>query len=108
MRRSDGRLDIGRLAVAKRRQQLFYGIGEFRDAFEADDGQRAMRLVHAGARLGQAVAARIGGVGGEARAGALEGKVDFTLDPGQRSDVEFDVHERVVVRPCAMNLLITP
>jgi hypothetical protein len=68
LRRRNCGVDIGCRIVAQCRQQLFYGIGEFRDAVEADDGQGAMRLVHAGARLLQVVAGRIGGVGGETRA----------------------------------------
>jgi hypothetical protein len=38
---------------------FLYGIGEFGDAVKADDGQRAIGLVHAGARLLQVVAGRI-------------------------------------------------
>jgi hypothetical protein len=80
-------------AVAKCSEQLFDGIGEFRDAFEADNRQRAVRLVHAGPRLGQAVARRVGGVGLQALARTFEGKVDFSLDPGQRADIQFHAHE---------------
>ncbi len=104
----DGDTGIRYRGIAKGGQQLLDGIGEFGDAVEPDDGQRAMRLVHAGARLGQAVACRIGGVGGETLARALEGQVDFSLDPGQRTDVEFDAHGLNCRAQCVMDRLFKP
>jgi hypothetical protein len=85
--RCDRGVDIGCRIVAQCRQELFYCIGEFRDAVEADDGQGAMRLVHAGTSLLQVVAGRIGGMCGEREPGTFQRKVDFPLDPGQRTDV---------------------
>jgi hypothetical protein len=93
LRGGDGGTGILGRTVADRGKQLFYGVGEFGDAFEADNGQGAMRLMHAGTCLGKAVACRVGGVGGEALARTFEGKVDLSLDPGQRADIQFHAHE---------------
>jgi hypothetical protein len=100
--------DIRYRAIAQRRQQLLDGVGELGDAVEPDDGQRTMRLVHAGPRLGQSVACRIGGVGGEALARAFEGQVDFSLDPGQRTDIDFDAHGMDCRAQCVMDRLFRP
>ena len=92
--RFDGGRRIRRAAIGQCREQLLYGAGKFGNAFQPDDGQSAMGLVHGGARLLQLLARRVGGVGGKTLSGALECKVDFSLDPGQRPDVEIHAHEK--------------
>ena len=85
--RFDGRCGIRRAGVGQCGKQLLDGRREFGIALQSDDGQRAMGLVHAGAGLLQLVAGRVRGVGSEALPGAFQRKVDFPLDPGQRTDV---------------------
>ncbi len=108
LRRCNCGTDILGCVFAQRCQQLLDRVGEFRNSVEADDSQRAMRLVHAGARLLQVIFRGTGCVGGEAHPGAFQGKVDFPLDPGQRSDVEIHAHEKLFTTSWFMCPLITP
>jgi hypothetical protein len=98
---------IRRAAIGQCGEHLLYCAGEFGNAFQPDDGQRAVGLVHGGGRLLQLVARRVGGVGGKALSGPLECKVDFPLDPGQRPDIEIRAHEKCFVTPWLVGFLFT-
>ncbi len=106
--RADRGAGIRRRAVGQGRQQLFNRIGEFRDAVEADDRQRTMCLVHAGESLLQLVAAWSAGVGRETEPGAFQRKVDFSLDPGQRTDIEIGAHQKLFATPWFICSRFTP
>ena len=108
LRRGDGGADVRRSGLGQRGEQLLDRIGELRDAIQADNGQRTVGLMHAGACLFQPVSRRIGDVVSETLSGAFQCKVDFSLDPGQRSDVEIHAHEKLFATPWFMCPLFTP
>ncbi len=108
LRRGHRGTGIGCRALGQRFHQFLDRVGERRDAVEADDRQRAVRLVHTGARLLQVVAGGVGGMGGEVLARALEREVDLPLDPGQRTDVEIRAHLQLKAMPLFMCVGLTP
>ena len=99
LRRSNGWINLWHACIRQRGQQPFYRIGKFRDAIQTDYGQRTMGLVHAGARLLQIVARRVGGVGNKTLSGAFQRQINFALDPGQRADIEISAHEKLFTVP---------
>ena len=97
--RGDGGLDVRHLSIFECRQQLLYGIGKFSDSVEADDGQGAMRLVHAGTGLLQFAAGRTGRVCSKTHPGTLQCQVDFPFDPGQWAGIDIRTHEKLFTTP---------
>ena len=84
-----GGSSVGARVAFQRLQQVFEGFGEFGDAAQADDIKCAMHLVNVGAAELELGDFAIFFKFIEGSASALQGLIDFTLDPGERADVEF-------------------
>ncbi len=90
----DGGIAVRYRALFQLRQQLFYRIGKFGNTVQSDNGQCAVGLVHARAGFLQTVASRIRDTGDEALSCAFQRKIDFSLDPGQRTNIQIHAHTR--------------
>ena len=94
-------LTVLRMSFLNRGQERLKRLGELGDAVKAHDGQRTVHLMDMRATEAQLHDIVAGLVLPERLGGARQRKIDLTLDPGERAQIEFA--RRVHDLPLALN-----